>query len=464
AQEDDKAALHTAADVAAAAEAAVTVFFANHATGVAALPSHAARHSQQPEHQRQHSYRRRRHQHEQESPLSSFSWTTEVRSMPRSGRRSTSGRGVNPDCDGLPAVAAASGGVFGGSGVASSRPRISASGSTSTSDSAGPWQRQRGEAKIDVSGGGSSSIPRLSAAGLSAGGSPEYRSRGRSPQSNSSEYLSASAARGARVDDPSTGRASRFRSGPQTKIVAAASVFSRSGYSSHSRLGHTHSSSSDASSIPRAGSSIPRRSRRQTVLVSGNSSSTGSALSDRMRLTPYVQPRPTYIGGGGGGGGGEGGGEAAHSTDRNQHERLDSAHSETAATPPDLTAPGYRSSGGDRPVRQGNPTSIGVPRIPVRSISYGEIFGRVSPCDPPLQQHQRRASPLRNNGGEEGRGGQGQGQGRRLHLLLPPRASYSSSPPSSSVTLPPPSPSSLTPLSTPGGGGGEGGSGHRRFA
>ncbi|CAM9250119.1 unnamed protein product [Ectocarpus sp. 6 AP-2014] len=464
-QEDDEAALHTAADVAAAAEAAVTAFVANHATGVAALPSHASRHSQQPEHQRQHSYRRRRRQHEQESPLSSFSWTTEVRSMPRPGRRSTSGHGANPDRGGgLPAAVAASGGVFGGSGVASSRPRISASGSTSTSDSAGPWQRQQGEAKIGVSGGGSSSIPRFPAAGLSAGASPEYRSRGRSSQSNISEYLSASAARGARVDDPSPGRASRFRSGPQTKIVAAASVFSRSGYSSHSRLGHTHSSSSGASSIPRAGSSTPRRSPRQTVLASSNSSSTGSALSDRMGLTSYVQPRSIYIGGGGGGGGGEGGGEAAHSTARNQHKRLDSARSETAATPPELTVPGYRSSGGDRPVRQGNRTSIGVPRILVRPISYGEIFGRVSPCDPPLQQHQRRASPLRNNGGEEGRGGQGQGQGRRQHSLLLPRASYSSSPPSSSVTLSPPSPSSLTPLSTPGGGGGEDGSGHGRFA
>ncbi|CAN0092840.1 unnamed protein product [Ectocarpus sp. 12 AP-2014] len=464
AQEDDKAALHTAADVAAAAEAAMTASVANHATAVAAFPSHASRHSQQPEQQRQHSdSRRRRRQYEQESPVSSLSWTTEVRSTPRPGRRSRSGRGADPDRGGLPAAAAtaASGGAFGGSGMVSSRPRISASGSTSTSDSAGSWQRQRGAAQLDVSGGGSSSAPRLSAAGLSAGASPEYRSRGRSPQSNSSEYSSASAARGARVDDPSTGKASHFRAGPQTKIVAAASVLSRSGYRSHSRLGHTHSSSSDASSIPRAGSSVPRRSPRQTVLASSNSSSTGSALGDRTGLTPCVQPRSTYIGGGGGEGG-EGGGEAVHSTARNQHERLVSDHSETAAT--ELTVPSYRSNGGDRPVRQGNPTSIGVPRIPVRSISYGEIFGRVSPCDPPLQQHQRRASPLQNNGGEEGRGGQGQGQGRRQHPLLPPRASYSSSPPSSSVTLSPPSPSSLTPFSTPDGGGGEGGSGHRRFA
>ncbi|CAM9338547.1 unnamed protein product [Ectocarpus sp. 12 AP-2014] len=308
AQEDDKAALHTAADVAAAAEAAMTAFVANHATAVAALPSHASRHSQQPEQQRQHSDSRRcGRQYEQESPASSLSWTTEVRSTPRPGRRSRSGRGADPDRGGLPAAAAAtaaSGGGFSGSGMVSSRPRISASGSTSTSDSAGPWQRQRGAAQLGVSGGGSSSIARLSAAGLSAGASPEYRSRGRSPLSNSSEYSSASAARGARVDDPSTGEASHFRSGPQTKIVAAASVLSRSGYRSHSGLGHTHSSSSDASSIPRAGSSVPRRSPRQTILASSNSSSTGSALGDRTGLTPCVQPRSTYISGGGGGGGG----------------------------------------------------------------------------------------------------------------------------------------------------------------
>ncbi|CAN0181362.1 unnamed protein product, partial [Ectocarpus sp. 13 AM-2016] len=105
----------------------------------------------------------------------------------------------------------------------------------------------------------------------------------------------APAARGARVDDPSTGKASHFRSGPQAKIVAAASL-SRSGYRSHSRLGHTHSSSSDASSIPRAGSSVSRRSPRQTVLASSNSSSTGSALGDRTGLTPCVQPRSTHIG------------------------------------------------------------------------------------------------------------------------------------------------------------------------
>ncbi|CAN0356313.1 unnamed protein product [Ectocarpus fasciculatus] len=455
AQGDEKAEIHTAADVAAAAEAAVTAFVANQAPAVAALPSHASRHPQQPEQQRQHGSRRRRRQHqlERESPLSSLSWTTEVRGMPRPGRCSRSGRGEDPDRGGLPAAAAAasaaaSGGGSGGSGVASCRPCISSSGSTSPSDSAEPWQLQRGAAKLGVSGGGSSSIPRPPAAELSADVSPEYGSRGRSPQSNSSEYLSGSAARGGRVDDPSTGRASRFRSGPQIKVAAAASVFSRSGYSSHSRLGYTHSSSSDASSTPRAGSSIPRRSARQTVLASSNSSSTGSPLSDRMSLTPCVQPRSTYISGGGSGGGG--GGEIAHPTARNQHESLASAHSETAATPPELTV-------GDRPVTQGNPTSIGGPRIPVRSISYGEVFGRVSPCDPQLQQHQRRASPLQNTGGEEDRGGQRQGYGRRQQEVL--RASYCSSPPSSSLTLPPPSPSSLTPLSTPGGGGGGGGGG-----